>query len=101
MCLMPNENSNLESKNFESLKYNTSDPPENSLLDNLCGRDSNYFSTAIKNFDTSYILPKEFYSQFKDHDCDTLSFLPINLVSKNRKFENYKLFLFSLGFIYI
>ena len=39
MCLMPNENSNLENKNFESLKYNLSDPTEDILLDISCDPD--------------------------------------------------------------
>ena len=48
MCLIPNENSNLENKNFESLKYSTLDATEDILLDNSCDPDSNYFNTAIK-----------------------------------------------------
>ena len=47
---MPNENSNLESKTFESLKYNISDATEDTLLDNSCNPDSNYFNTVIKIF---------------------------------------------------
>ena len=48
MCLMPNENSNLRNKNFESLKYNISDATEDILLDNSCDPDLNYFNTEIK-----------------------------------------------------
>ena len=57
MCLMPNENLNLENKNFESLKHNISDPTEDILLDNSCNPDSNYFNTAIKILDTLYVIP--------------------------------------------
>ena len=48
MCLMQNENSNLGNKNFESLKYNISDATEDTLLDNSCDPDLNYFNTEIK-----------------------------------------------------
>ena len=69
---MPNENSNLENKNSESLKYNISDATEDILVGNSCDPDSDYFNTAIKNFDTPYVIPEEFYSQFKDHIYDSL-----------------------------
>ena len=39
MCLIQNENSNLENKNFESLRYNILDATEDILLDNLCDPD--------------------------------------------------------------
>ena len=48
MYLIPNENSNLETKNFESLKYNISDATEDILLDNSCDPNSNNFNTEIK-----------------------------------------------------
>ena len=34
MCLMLNVNSNLENKNFDSMKYNISDATDDILLDN-------------------------------------------------------------------
>ena len=98
MCLIPNEN--LENKSFESLKYNISDASEDILLDNSCGPDSNYFNTEIKNFDTPYVIPKEFHSQFKNIMSDGISFLHINIRGINKIFENFKLFLSSLGFTF-
>ena len=65
MCLVPNEN--LENKTFESLKYNISDATENIFLDNSCDPDANYFNTDTKNFNTPYVIPEEFHSQFKKH----------------------------------
>ena len=64
MCLMLNENSNLENKNFESLKCNISDATEDSFLNKSCDPDSNYFNTEIKNFDTPYVIREEFHNQF-------------------------------------
>ena len=55
MCLIQNENSNLENKNFESLRYNILDATEDILLDNLCDPDLTYFVTAIQ-----YVIPEEF-----------------------------------------
>lgn len=97
MCLMLNVNSNLENKNFDSMKYNILDATDDILLDNWCDLDSNYFTIAITIFDTSYVKPKEFHTQFKDHISCGLSFLHINVRSINKKFENFKLFLSSLG----
>ena len=48
MCLVSNENENLENKNIKSLKYNISNATEDILLGNSCGPDSNYFNTVIK-----------------------------------------------------
>ena len=95
---MPNEN--LENKNFELLKYNISDATEDILLDNSCDPDSSDFNTEIKNFDTPYVIPEEFHSQFKNHMSDGLSFLHVNIRSINKNFENFKLFLSSLGFTF-
>ena len=95
---MPKEN--LENKNFESLKYNISDATEDILLDNSCDPDSNYFNTETKNFDTPYVIPEEFHSQFKNQLPDGLSFLHINIRSINKNFEKFKLFLSSLGFTF-
>ena len=44
---MPNENLNLEHKNFESLTY-ISDATEDIFIGNSCDPDSNYFNAAIK-----------------------------------------------------
>ena len=56
MCLMLNENSNLENKIFESLKCNISDATEDRFLNKSYDTDSNYFNTEIKNFDTPYVI---------------------------------------------
>ena len=64
MCLMLNENSNLENKIFESLKCNISDATEDRFLNKSYDPDSNYFNTEIKNFDTPYVITEEFHSQF-------------------------------------
>ena len=54
----------------------------------------------MKDFDTPYVIPKKFHSQFKNHMPDGLPFLHINIKSLNKNFENFKLFLSSLGFIF-
>ena len=74
------QNSNLENKKFESLKY-ISDATVDILLDNSCDPDSNYFNTAIENFDTPYVIPEKFQNQFKYHIFDGLSFLYIDIRS--------------------
>ena len=43
-------------------------------------------------------MPEGFHSQFKDHIYDGVSFLHINRRSINKNFENFNLFLSSLGF---
>ena len=88
MCLVPNEN--LKNKTFESLKYNISDATENIFLDNSCDPDANYFNTDTKNFNTPYVIPEEFHSQFKKHICDGLLFFHIKIKSINKNFENFK-----------
>ena len=87
MCLMPNENSKLENKNLESLKCNISDATEEILLDNSHDPDSNYFNTAVKSFDTPYVIPKEFRLS------EGLSFLHINIRSiiRTLKISNYSI----------
>ena len=98
MSLIPNEN--LENESFESPKYNILDDPEDTLLDNSCDPDSNYFNTEIKNFDTPYLIPEECHSQFKNHMSYGLSFLHINIRSINKNFQNFKLFFSTLGFTF-
>ena len=90
----------MENKSFESLKHNISDATEDILLDNSCDPDSNYFNREIKNFDTPYVIPEEFHSEFKNHMSDGLSFLHIDIRSINKNFENFKLFFSSLGFTF-
>ena len=63
------------------------------LENNLCDPDSNYFNTAVKNFDTPYVIPW-FHSQLEDHIFDGSSFLHINIRSINKNFENLKNFSF-------
>ena len=88
----------MENKNFQSLRYNVLDTTEDIVLENSCDNpDSNYFNIAIKNFETPYVIPEEF---FKDHLSDTLSFLHVNLRRISKNFENFKLFLSSLGFTF-
>ena len=86
MYLMPNENSKLENKNLESLKCNILDATEEILLDNS-HPDSNHFNTAIKNFDTPYVIPKEFRLS------EGLLFLHINIRSiiRTLKISNYSI----------
>ena len=86
MCLTPNENSNFENKNFESLKYsNILNATEYIPWDNSCEPDS-----AIKNFDATYVMPEELHSQFRDHISDGHSSLHINIRNINKNFiSNY------------
>ena len=98
MRLTPNKN--LKNKSFQSLKYNISDASEDILFGNSCDPDWNYFNTEIKNFDTPYVIDEQFHSQFKNHMSDCLSFFHINIRSINKNFENFKLFLSSLGFTF-
>ena len=53
-----------------------------------------------KNFDAPYVIPEEFYCQFKEHISDGLSFLHINIRGINKNFENFNLFLSSLDFTF-
>ena len=98
MCLMLNEC--FKNKNFQWLKYNIFVATEDIVLDNSRDPDSNYFITKIKHFNTPYVKPEEFHSQFKNHMSGCLSFLHINMRSINKNFENVKLFLSSLGFTF-
>ena len=54
----------------------------------------------FKKVDTLDVIPKKFYSQFKDHISHGLSFLHISIKIVNKNFENFKLFLSSLGFTF-
>ena len=98
---MSNKNSNSENKSFESLKYNILDTTDDILLDNSCDPDSNYFNKTIIIFDTAYVIPTEFHSQFKGPISAGLSSPPpiphpIIIRSINKNFEN---FILSLSFL--
>ena len=50
-----------ETKNFETLKYNISDNTD-TLLDDSCGPDVNFFNKKFQSLDTPYLMPGEFHN---------------------------------------
>ena len=83
--------------NFESLKFNPFDNPEEILTDDSFDPDLNFFDINIGNLDTPYISHEEHKNLNVSSSADTLSILLLNIRSIKKNFENLKIFLSNLS----
>ena len=93
MCLIQNENSNLENRVFEIQYFGC-----------YWGYSFRQFMWSRFNlfrYSNTICNTRRIHSQHKDRTFDDLSFLHINIRNVNKKFENFKLFLSSLSFTFI
>ena len=90
--------SDPERPNFENLTYEIADNSDDILLDNSCDPDINFFSLKTQNLDSLYILPKEFQKFIDSSSHDSFSILHLNIRNIKKNFDNFKLFLLTLGF---
>ena len=98
-----NEGSKVEYKslNFESLKYSLLDEKDDILLDRSCDLDLNFFKNNIRNLDTTYLFPDQFYNFLDNSMTDWFLILDLNIRRIKKKFENFKLFFSSLDFFHL
>ena len=89
------EKYDTETKNFKTLRHDTSDNTD-ILLDNSCDPEANFF---YKSLDTPYLIPGEFHD-FLNNSLDQFPVLHLNFRSIKRNFENFKLFLNLIKFYF-
>ena len=70
-----------DSCNFETVKYSISNESNDILLDNAYDADLNFFSKNVKNLDTVYVLPEDFYGSLEKPVIDCFSILHLNIQS--------------------
>ena len=82
------EKYDTKTKNFETLKYNMSDNTD-SLLDDSCDPNVNFFNKKFESLDMPYLTPGKFHN-FLDNSSDQFSVLHLNIRSIKKKFKNFK-----------
>lgn len=90
------KNENVEFNNFEAIRCNLTDNTADTLLNNSCHPDLNFFNTNVQSLITPYSLLSGFHNVFNNFSSNNFSILHTNVRSINKKFQQIFIYAYLL-----